>query len=275
MAYTGIGDITTYQGYWGLRAYSSAQCTGSQKAINVRRASDNTTMDINILTTGFLDVATAAAFGAATTLWVTTIYDQTGNSFDMIQTGTTALQPQLVLTGGPNTNIPMMVFALSEMVMGNTENYSIPFVMGAYAIRTGNFSSLGFILYEANQNVELRFAASPNTIEIYAGSATDVTAADDVWHSIQVLYDDTSSNMFIDGVSNLVSPGNHHIGGALRLGAQDSTPDTPLTGAIFEAYLTDNTLTTTVMGNVYANQAAYVAANNGGTGGASQMFLGM
>ena len=60
--YTGAGDVVSGATAWyGLRAYNSAY-RGS-KAINVRRASDNTTQDINVLAgTGALDIASANTF---------------------------------------------------------------------------------------------------------------------------------------------------------------------------------------------------------------------
>ena len=60
--YVGPGDIVSGATAWyGLRAYNLAYTTGTNKAINIRRASDNTTMDIVILTSGDLDTATARA----------------------------------------------------------------------------------------------------------------------------------------------------------------------------------------------------------------------
>ena len=64
--YVGPGDIVSGAIAWyGLRAYNLAYTTGTNKAINIRRASDNTTTDIVILTSGALDIATAATFCAS------------------------------------------------------------------------------------------------------------------------------------------------------------------------------------------------------------------
>jgi hypothetical protein len=61
--YTGPGDIVTGATAWyGLRAYNAAYATGSNNAINVRRASDNSSENIVILSTGKLDIATANSF---------------------------------------------------------------------------------------------------------------------------------------------------------------------------------------------------------------------
>jgi hypothetical protein len=83
-SYTGPGDIASGASLWvGLRAYRASYATGSNPALIVRRAKDNTTQTINILSNGALDVASAASFagtdatcsgstaGSSTTLTVT------------------------------------------------------------------------------------------------------------------------------------------------------------------------------------------------------------
>lgn len=62
--FVGPGDIVANATFWaGLRGYSAAVAsTGTQKAINVRRQSDNTTSDILINTGGELNTASAIAF---------------------------------------------------------------------------------------------------------------------------------------------------------------------------------------------------------------------
>lgn len=62
--YAGPGDIVSGATAWyGLRAYTKAFATGSNPAINIRRASDNSTTDVNILNTGRVDIASATTFG--------------------------------------------------------------------------------------------------------------------------------------------------------------------------------------------------------------------
>lgn len=61
--YRGPGDVVSGAAVWyGLRGYNNAYATGSNKAINVRRASDSTAQDILILGNGMLDIATANTF---------------------------------------------------------------------------------------------------------------------------------------------------------------------------------------------------------------------
>jgi hypothetical protein len=91
------GLLDTYSG--AAAAYSlrrlSISYTGS--AIEVRRASDNSTQDI-----GFsgedLDIATLESFCSGTNGFVTTWYDQSGNGRNATQT-TAANQPQIVSSG--------------------------------------------------------------------------------------------------------------------------------------------------------------------------------
>jgi len=61
--YQGPGDVVSGATAWyGLRGYNAAYATGSNNAINIRRASDNSTSNIVILSNGNLDTATAASF---------------------------------------------------------------------------------------------------------------------------------------------------------------------------------------------------------------------
>ena len=88
-----IGLLDEYSGAaaaYSLRKLRTAY-TGS--AIEVRRASDNTTQDIGFVD-GELDTSTLATFCSGTNGFVTTWYDQSGNGNDATQT-TAANQPKI------------------------------------------------------------------------------------------------------------------------------------------------------------------------------------
>lgn len=72
-AFVGVGDVQGSAAvYFGLDAYTGAiAATGTQKSVKLRRASDDTTQDIVILTTGIVDVASAVVFAGV---------DATGNA---------------------------------------------------------------------------------------------------------------------------------------------------------------------------------------------------
>lgn len=99
--YIGPGSVQAYTAFWSLRAYNNTKCTGSIPALRLRRASDSTEQDVNILTSCELDIASATTFCAATTCFARTVYDQTsGNACTSatcdIQWATAANQPTFV-----------------------------------------------------------------------------------------------------------------------------------------------------------------------------------
>ena len=112
--YTGPGDIVASATAWyGLRGYNAAYATGSNKSINVRRASDNTTQDILILSNGNLDIASANTFagtdatcqGSTTGLSVTIAFTScsaTPKAGDTV-TGTGISQPEYLTACGTFT----------------------------------------------------------------------------------------------------------------------------------------------------------------------------
>lgn len=66
--------------------------------MRVRRSSDNTETDIGFNYLGGLDTTTLLSFVGANNGLVTILYDQSGNGYDMFQTGTT-LQPFIISAG--------------------------------------------------------------------------------------------------------------------------------------------------------------------------------
>jgi hypothetical protein len=112
-SYTGPGDVVSGATAWyGLRAYNAAYATGSNNALNVRRASDNTTQNIVILSNGNLDIATANTFAgvdatASATATASTTLGLTGASstphVGSTITGTGVTQPCYIVSVGTFT----------------------------------------------------------------------------------------------------------------------------------------------------------------------------
>lgn len=113
-SYVGPGDIVASATAWyGLRAYSAAvAATGTQKAVNVRRASDNATQDILILTSGALNIASANTFAtvdatATASATASTTLNLTGASstphVGSTITGTGVVQPCYIISVGSFT----------------------------------------------------------------------------------------------------------------------------------------------------------------------------
>lgn len=110
VTYQGPGDIVSGATAWyGLRAYNAAYATGSNNAINVRRASDNSTSNIVILANGKLDIATANTFAgvdataSATATASTTLNLTSASSTPHVGstiTGTGVTQPCYIVSVG-------------------------------------------------------------------------------------------------------------------------------------------------------------------------------
>lgn len=73
-SYAGPGDLVSgAQAWFGLRAYSLAYAASLGNAVQVRRASDNTTANIPVLASGSLNVATATTFAGTDATCTATI----------------------------------------------------------------------------------------------------------------------------------------------------------------------------------------------------------
>jgi hypothetical protein len=90
-----LDDYPNAAAAYSLRKLRSAY-TGS--AIQVRRASDNTTQNIGFTALGALDTTSLTSFCSGTNGFVTTWYDQSGNTRNATQT-TAINQPQIVSSG--------------------------------------------------------------------------------------------------------------------------------------------------------------------------------
>jgi hypothetical protein len=178
--YAGPGDLVAgASGWFGLRAYSAAVAAGgTQKAINIRRTSDSASMEILILPSGDLDVATATTFCNATTCFVTKAYDQSGNGKDATQP-TQAAQPQLVFNGlGVR---PTLVASGTQWLGTAVPSVSQPLTLSSVSARTGNFTAQGDIIAGANGH----FYGATAVVGGYYGASASVAATNSAAHAIQ------------------------------------------------------------------------------------------
>lgn len=221
VTYTGPGDIVSGASFWfGLRAYNAAYATGSNKSANIRRASDNTTQDINILSSGNFDTSTASTFCNATSCFITKLYDQTGNARNVSQ-ATAADQPQLSFSC--IGSLPCAVFPGSGVALGGV---NCPVVTGvsdsAVSIRTSAFTSQGNIIScHAANNVLLAWWTTSGTITNFGGGTQIIaTASNSVWHTIQAVYTSTTNAgvVNVDGTETTGTPGGGPSGSGLSIG---------------------------------------------------------
>src|SRR6185437_11999194 len=173
-SYSGPGDLVSGAlAWWGLRGYSSSY---HGKAINIIRASDSSSTDIDILASGALDVATASTFCASTTCVVDELYDQTGDGFNLLQSDG-RFQPSLAFNC--IGSLPCLSFAPTGGSGGNpqfitsvaTTSQSKPITYSVVAERTGDVTSVGPILFDQNGAGWLQFNNVANQLCAYGGGS--------------------------------------------------------------------------------------------------------
>lgn len=209
LVYAGPGDIVAFTAWWGLRAYSSAvAASGTARAIRLTRASDGAARDIGILASGALDVATATTFLAGTTGTVTTLYDQTGNGWDLLTTAGGAFNFNAL---GSLPSISGVVVA--PRTASNFAPASGTLTLSAVAKRAATEAAGVFILEIASTSLSLLFR--PSTWQLRFGVPfLGVAAANGAWHAANGVIRGPLSTLMIDGkdskigtVTGLRTPG--------------------------------------------------------------------
>jgi hypothetical protein len=104
-SYSGPFDGISFAALYGMKRFLSAY-TGN--LIRIRRSSDNAEQNIGYdASTGLLDTAAISAFIGGGNGFVTTWYDQSGNTRNATQT-TAADQPRISVSGAPNSQAGLL-----------------------------------------------------------------------------------------------------------------------------------------------------------------------
>ncbi len=268
------GLSSSAQAAYSVRKLRAAY-TGS--ALQVRRSSDDATQDIGFTAAGDLDTAALLSFVGSGSGFVTTWYDQTGNSRNATQ-ATTARQPRIVNAGAVEVTNSRAnaVFSGSQQLATGTSAVTV----GTTAI-TGNAVSL-YASSGATSPRTLSFAAAASSNDFdNASSATllyraqgsgSVTAMRDTTVLGQVplafstlavqtsLFDGTNNTLLAQAVpGTAASSGSFAATGSLQLGANKNLADTnaTLTGSISEATFFTAALSTTDRTTLERDQGTY------------------
>lgn len=266
VSYTGPGDIVASATAWyGVRAYNAAtrgatvmdvcNTTGGVEVACATFSSDATTGDLVVGTIGGL---TCSGLGVACT--IKKLYDQTtgnnctGATCDLTQ-ATIAVRPQLVpscINGKPC--IRCSIFNISSA--NNLSSISQPYTVSHVSSRTASFTTAQLVLYLGSGAVQYFYAGSANTFDIFAGATLAATAADSAFHAYQSIFNNTSSDNYVDGGSTTGAASTAAAAGAIQVCAT-SAGAVPFKGDLTEIGIWSGAFTGTDQTNVNSNQHTY------------------
>jgi hypothetical protein len=212
--FTGAGDVATGAvAWWGLRAYNAA--ARGTKAVRLRRDSDNVEQDFNTSIEGNLDTAGILTFKGAANVFVTKLYDQSGNSQDLIQT-TLTFQPQLLLNVLGSK--PAMFFNGVSELKGDalTVTATQPFTISTVSARTSSYIfRYPIVLAVAPAIMQLSFSITAGIVELNAGASFTAPATENTFHAFNCFVDSPgdspTSNLNVDGTDTLGDTGTDDV----------------------------------------------------------------
>lgn len=240
-AYSGPGDVVSGAlAWWGLRCYNNAYSGNVADVWDA--ATGNTTETLLTCSAGgtINQTVHTLAVTCAVSCEVATIYDQSGASSCSGACDDTAThaagRPILTLNciGSLPCMVPGTTGSLKSANLASTENQ--PFTLSVVAARTVTSAAQSAISEAGDQPSEGLFASALNTVSMYGGNAVPTaTAADNVAHTLQYVFNNTTSNIYVDATSNAVS-----IATASAMGSGHAFVFPRLTGAtetvhVFEA----------------------------------------
>lgn len=178
-AFYGVLD---FYGDYISSAYSlkklSNNYTGS--CIRVRRSSDNSELDIGFV--GYdLDTSTLLSFCGAGSGFITTWYDQSGNSYN-VASGTLTAQPRIVLTGSLETvngNPAVLYDGIDDVLLTVNPSANAITTGKLYGFSVASILALNSCLYGKNTSsvVSNRYTLGYGTSAAFGGSGTGIKSS--------------------------------------------------------------------------------------------------
>ena len=171
--------LDTYSGASAAYSLRKLKSTYTGPVIRVRRSSDNTEQNIGFDGSGNLDTTSLLSFVGVGNGFVTTWYDQSGNSKNLIQT-TAGNQPSIVLLGVLNTqnSKPILItdfnsfMTNSSLVINGTTNSIFTTIK-----MTSTRGSIAIMAGYGNDNQHFVSRSSTGTGRYYDSGGQEVTAA--------------------------------------------------------------------------------------------------
>lgn len=166
------------------------------------------TYTVNISQTAVSETITAPIWA-----FIPTVYDQSGNGFDITQ-GTAGNQPKLVFSC--LGSLPCFSLPGSPVTIGNTTvtNLSQPYTRSlvylvfVFVSNTRLVDGIG-----ANASPIISGNGAANRAGIFAGAGPlNATATDGVWHAVQGVFNSSSSGVNVDGTTSSGNAGTAQTG---------------------------------------------------------------
>lgn len=209
-------------------AYSLRQLfnTFPGNAVNIRRSSDNATLDIGFTGAGDFNVAAFSQFVGAGTGFITKWYDQSGNNADVSQSNT-SLQPRIALNitnGKPVVSITNTSGLGLTSAAQSSNQATISF--SSVTSRTGATSSFGTYVSYDGAFPGMTYENSANG-GIATGNITSslisATASDNAFHAAQGIINGASSSITVDNGTPVTGTVTGNTGGTqIDIGARSS-----------------------------------------------------
>lgn len=209
--FSGAGDVVSGATFWGgLRAYNAA-AIGVLAAIRLRRTSDNTEQDFGTIAGGGLNLAGISSFQGAANLFVTKLYDQSGNANHFVQ-ATAANQPQFIPSGFGSLPVVRFNHTNATLLRNATiTTINQPWTLTALAKQTTVLGTFDTAFSVSGGNGGIYFTSS-TTIDIFAGISLNGTQVTNTMFALIGLANGASSVISINGTETSGNASTNAIG---------------------------------------------------------------
>jgi len=233
--FQGAGDVVGGAAAWvGLEAYSVAYAAGGGKSVNVCNASDVACVDLTFGANGHLSncntvtCTVGASDCNSISCTVKTAYDQSGagncGGLCNFTQATIGLRPTLLVNC--QNGQPCMVFAGGSSQCLTATGYvgttAQPYSISAVGIRTSGVATSDWLAtMPAGQGSTNSFVGTTtaNNFGTNAGNTANVSATDNVLHSVNATLNGISTATLIDGTDHTgQSVGTNAIGATMQIG---------------------------------------------------------
>ncbi len=256
----GLNSNSPAKAAYSLRLLSSSY---SGYAIQVRRTSDFTTLNIGFTSNGDLDTATMKTFVGSNSGFVSIWYDQSGYSKDAVNS-TASSQPRIMLSGviDRNNGNPAVYFAGANF-LGLTTGFPVnaDYSLSAVVNQTSS-SNQGTIIGDLNGAYHVWWYNTTTSLNIYHntfgnfGTAPSTPLNKMVIQSARYINSSRYAMGYSNGLAGTGTVGNTNSGTGIEIGGMGGA-GWNLIGYINEAIVLTNAFLDTTRQNLETNQQNY------------------